>query len=267
MAIILTSIFLFGLVIGSFLNVVIYRMLSGESPLRGRSKCPKCKKTIRALDNIPLLSYLILRGRCRYCGEKIAITYPVVEMITGILFVWWYLGGSLFFKLAQFPFVYIQPIFWLIVGVLLIIIFFSDLLSGLIPDILVISLSGLALIYRIILTTNGIMQTTDFWRYILSGLGASLFFLALIIITRGKGMGMGDAKLSLALGLVLGWPRILVGLFLSFILGALFSLILLAAGKKTIKQTIPFGPFLVLGTITSLIWGEWFWNLYIGYIF
>jgi len=99
--IILASIFLFGLAIGSFLNVVIYRTLHGESPFSGRSRCPKCKRTIRAIDNIPLLSFFLLGGRCRWCKAKISWRYPVIELLTGVLFLWWFLAGSFFFRLSR----------------------------------------------------------------------------------------------------------------------------------------------------------------------
>ncbi len=235
--------------------------------MEGRSRCPKCKKQIRALDNIPLFSYLLLHGRCRYCKKTISKSYPVVEFLTGILFVWWYLGGTLFFRLAQSPFDLIQPTFWLVVGLLLLAIFFADLTYGLIPDILVFILVGMSFLYRLILTTNGLMQPQDFWLSVISGFGASLFFLLLIFITRGKGMGMGDAKLSFALGLVLGWPRIFIGLFTSFISGAIIASILVLFGKRKFGQTVPFGPFLVLGTIVALAWGEKLWVQYLQLLF
>jgi leader peptidase (prepilin peptidase)/N-methyltransferase len=257
------SIFLFGLAIGSFLNVVIYRTLHGESPLEGRSRCPHCKTQIRAIDNIPLVSYILLRGKCRKCKKPISVSYPAVELITAILFVWWFLFGSFFFKLAQFPFAVIQPAYWLVVGLILLSIFFADLTYGLIPDVLVFILGACSFIYRLILTSNGIMQTGDFWSAIVSAFTAFLFFYGLVFLTRGKGMGMGDVKLAFSLGLMLGWPRTLVGLFLSFVIGAATSLVLVIFKARTIKQTIPFGPFLVVGTLISLLFGNQIWHHYI----
>lgn len=258
------SVFLFGLAIGSFLNVVIYRTIHGESPFEGRSRCPSCKKTIRAIDNIPLISYLFLGGRCRYCRTKISWTYPVIELLTGVLFVWWFLTGSLFFKLTAAPFVYLQPLFWLTVGTLLLVLFFADFLYGILPDILVVLLGVLALSYRVLLSFTGIMQWPDFWLSIASGIGASLFFYTLHAFTRGRGMGMGDVKLGLAFGVLLGWPRTLVAVFASFIIGALAGVFLLASGRRQFGQTIPFGPFLVLGTVVSLLWGGALWTWYMG---
>lgn len=255
--ILLASIFLFGLAVGSFVNVVIYRTLHGESPFSGRSKCPSCGKTIRAVDNIPLLSYLFLHGRCRNCKARISWSYPVVELLTGILFVWWYVGGSAIFTLSQSPFIYIQPLFWLLVGVLLLVIFFTDLLYGVIPDEALWILGGMALFYRVFLTTSGIMQTEDFWRSLMSGVVSAALFLLLILGTEGKGMGMGDAKLVFVLGLLLGWPRILVALFVSFMLGALVAGLLLMTRMRRFGQTVPFGPFLVVGTGVALVWGPY----------
>lgn len=259
-------VFLFGLAVGSFLNVVIYRTLHGESPFVGRSKCPGCKKTIRALDNIPLVSYILLRGKCRYCKRVISLRYPVVEFLTGVLFVWWFIAGSLFFRLTQFPFIHLQPIIWLVIGLLLLSLFFTDLYYGVLPDVLVFLLVGVSLVYRLVLTLSGVMQPRDFWLYIGSSIGALLFFLLLILVTRGRGMGLGDAKIAMALGLILGWPSIAVALFVSFISGALVALALLIVGKKKFGQTIPFGPFLIFGTFVALIWGDKLWSTYLALI-
>lgn len=262
--ILLASIFFFGLAIGSFLNVVIYRTLHGESPLKGRSKCPKCNRQIKAIDNIPLVSYIILGGRCRNCKKKISWSYPVVELLTGVLFVWWILAGAVFFRLTGFPLIIIQPLFWLTVGLLFIVLFFTDLLQGVLPDLLVGILVVLAFFYRLYLTLFGIMQIKDFWSYILSGFLAFIFFLALIIVTKGKGMGMGDVKLSFGLGLILGWPKVIVAMFLAFILGAGVATILLLSRKRKFGQTIPFGPFLILSSLLTLVWGDKLVSYYIS---
>ena len=258
-------IFLFGIVIGSFLNVVIYRTLHDESPLEGRSKCDLCKKQIAWYDNIPLLSYIVLAGKCRYCKKPISINHPVIELMTGVMFVWWYvLGLSFFFKLQQPPFQYIQPAFWLLVGVLLIIIFFSDIFWYIIPDYAVLLLTILALSYRIGLTVSGIMQVKDFGLSILAGAIASTFFFILWFVTKGKGMGFGDVKFVFPMGILLGWQKTLVGIFMAFILGSLVAVILMAMKKKTMKQIIPFGPFLVAGCLVGLVWGEKILQWYLG---
>ena len=126
--------FVLGMVIGSFLNVVVYRTIYGESPMKGRSRCPYCKKEISWKHNIPLLSFLFLKGSCAYCGKKISWQYPVVEVLTGMLFVWWYLVGSGFFLLVNTPFELVQPYFWLMVGILLVLVFVFDAWYGVIPN-------------------------------------------------------------------------------------------------------------------------------------
>jgi len=245
-----------GLAIGSFLNVLVYRTLHGESPFEGRSKCPKCKKKIRWYDNIPAISFLLLTGRCRYCRAKISWRYPTIEILTASLFLWWYLVGFAFFRLTTEPFTFLQPAFWLMVGVVLLIIMVTDWWYGIIPDFAVIILGGLTLLYRGVLTSMGIMQAADFWLSLVSGLGVGVFFLFLILITRGQGMGMGDAKFGLVMGLLLGWPKILVGVWTAFVLGAIYGIMLMAVGKRKWRQTVAFGPFLVLGTVVALLWGE-----------
>jgi leader peptidase (prepilin peptidase)/N-methyltransferase len=133
----LISCFLFalGAVIGSFLNVVISRSMSGESWVKGRSHCDECGKQIVWWDNMPLLSFILLRGKCRWCKKSISLSHPVIEFLTGSLFVWWYWGGFFFFRLTQQPFHYVQPLFWLVVALILLVIFFADLIVDLISSI------------------------------------------------------------------------------------------------------------------------------------
>lgn len=255
---------LLGLSIGSFLNVVIYRMVHEESFVSGRSKCPHCKKTIAWYDNIPLVSYFILKGRCRHCRKPISWRYPVIETITAFLFVWWYFIGFAFFKLSERPLIFIQPIFWLIVGICLILVMFSDLFFGIIPDGVLVVLTGIAVVYRSILFYRGVMQPVDFWLTLAGAIGACAFLGSLWLITKKKGMGFGDVKYAFPMGLLLGWPGIAVGMFLSFISGAVVGVVLIAAQKKKIKQTIPFGPFLVLGTFITLVFGNALLSWYLG---
>lgn len=255
---IVTLIFLvlFGLTIGSFLNVLIYRTVHDESYIEGRSKCPHCKKMIAWYDNIPVVSFIVLRRRCRHCKKPISWTYPAIELITAGLFVWWYLIGFTFFRLGAQPFALLQPGFWLFVGICLIVVFFADLLYGIIPDSVVIALTGLGLLYRISLYASHIMQPGDFWLTIMGAACASLGFWLLWYLSRGRGMGFGDVKFVFPLGLILGWPNILVGLFLSFVVGAVVSVMLLLMKRKRFRQTVPFGPFLVVGTVTTLLVGD-----------
>lgn len=255
-----------GLVWGSFLNVVIFRMSHGSSPLSGRSICPKCKHQLAWFHNIPLLSFVLLKGRCAFCHKKISIRYPLIEALTGVMFVWWFLVGFNFFQLVGSPWIFIQPVFWLVVGMVLLSIFMTDLLYMVIPFSLNLLLFSLALFYRVGLTAFGIMQTGDFVRALLSGLGLCLVFVVLQLLTKAikkvDGFGLGDIYLAPSLGLLLGWPKILPGVFLSFAMGAIVGVILILLGKKKLGQYLPFGPFLILGTIIALVWGGQVWSWY-----
>lgn len=262
----LSVLFALGLAIGSFLNVVIYRSVHNDSPLRGRSYCDSCKKPIRWYDNIPVMSFILLRSRCRYCKAEIPWEYPAVEFLTGALFVWWYVVGFTFFQLGSSPFSVIQPLFWLLVGVLFLVICFADVSYYIIPDSAVILLTGIVIGYRTLLVSQHIMIGHDFLLSIMSGLFASCFFLSLVLLTKGKGMGLGDVKLAFPLGLLLGYPLTVVALFLSFILGALVGILAIVLGKKKLKSRLPFGPFLIVGTILALVWGEQLLTLYLHYL-
>ena len=260
----LLVLFILGTAIGSFLNVVIYRTIKGDSWVKGRSKCDHCQQKIAWYDNIPILSFLFLKGKSRCCKLPIPISYPIVELITGLLFTWWYGIGFVFFKLTTAPFVVLQPLFWLLVGILLLIIFFTDLKYMIVPDLAVGLLFVLTLAYRFYLTSTGVMQIKDFQLAILGMILGVLFLGSLWLFTQGKGMGLGDVKLIAPIALLLGWPKILVGLFTAFLFGGVVGMILLLTKKKKFGQVIPFGPFIVLGAVMSLVWGEAIlqWYLY-----
>lgn len=258
--------FIIGAAIGSFLNVIIYRTTKGETWVKGRSYCESCKKTIAWYDNIPLLSYFLLNGKCRHCKKQLSLSHPVVEGLTGALFVWWYVAGFLFFKLTQQPFIVLQPLFWLAVGIILLLIFLVDWKYMIIPDVGVASLFVLVIFYRIFLVVAHVMQPKDLLLSLLSMAGAALFFFGLWAGTKGRGMGFGDVKLALPLGLLLGWPKVLVWIFASFMIGAAFGIFLLATKKAKLKQAVPFGPFLIVGTLISLIWGDQVFSWYVTLI-
>ena len=268
MVLIVLFIFVMGMIWGSFLNVVIFRVSHGSSPLSGRSMCPKCKHQLAWFYNIPLFSFLWLRGRCAYCHKKISIRYPLIEVLTGVMFVWWFLVGFNFFKLVGSPWSFIQPVFWLTVGMVMLAIFMTDLLYMVIPFSLNLLLFSLALFYRVGLTGFGIMQVTDFVQALLSGLGLCLLFLIIQMLTKMikkvDGFGMGDIYLAPALGLLLGWPKIVPGVFFSFVLGAVVGMTLIVFGKKKLGQYLPFGPFLIAGTVIALVWGGSVWSWYMG---
>lgn len=245
-------IFLIGLCIGSFLNVIIYRLPRGLGFVKGRSFCPHCKKKIRWFDNVPLISFVLLKGRCRFCHSPISWQYPVVELVTGVLFV---LGSSPFLRnLVDLSFLRVLDIgLTLALFSALIVIFFIDLEHQIIPDEIVFPIVIL-FIFRFVfscLSTDYCLLTT-----IYSAFGASLFLFAIYLVTKGKGMGFGDVKLAFLMGLVLGYPKIIVAFYLAFLTGAFVGIILILGRKARFGQKIAFGPFLALSTIIAFLWGE-----------
>ena len=257
--------FVLGTMVGSFLNVVMMRSIRGENWVKGRSHCDDCGRQLSWYENIPLFSYIVLRGHCRTCRKPISISHPVVEFLTGSLFVWWLWGGSFFFRLTQHPFLYIQPIFWLIVGIILIIIFFADIRYYIIPDEAVLILTVMTLLYRVALIASLVMRPIDFGYTLLGTTGCVAFFAALWWFTKGKGMGFGDVKFMIPFGLLLGWPNMVLGVGLAFVIGAATCIPLVLFGKKKLKNAVPFGPFLVVSTVVTLVAGsrmlEWYFQL------
>jgi len=248
-------IFILGLAIGSFLNCVIYRLEKKESFLKGRSYCPNCKHKLSWKDLIPIFSFFELQGKCRYCKKPISFQYPLVELATGILFV-------SIFNIA-FPNLLLS-IFYFLISSFLIIIFVYDLRYYIIPDEVIYP----AIIITLIFNSQFLIFNQDsiFKSSILSAFGASLFFLVIFLISKGKWLGFGDVKLALFMGLFLGFPNILVALFLAFFIGAIIGIGLILAKKKGLKSEVPFGPFLVTGTFIALFWGNqiinWYLNLF-----
>lgn len=244
-------IFAIGLFIGSFLNVLADRLPREESVIKGRSHCEKCKKTLQWFDLIPLASFIFLKGKCRYCHSPLSFYYPIVELITGIMFV-----VAFIFVINNFPFTnfhlpLISLFYYLFIVSCLIVVFFADLKYGIIPDKIIFPAVLVSFVY-IILNTNYMI-------HIFSGVGAGLFFLllSLIRIRKHAGMGFGDVKFAFLMGLILGFPNIIVSLYIAFLTGAIVSIILILWRKKKLAgASIPFGPFLVLGTFLALFWGE-----------
>lgn len=263
--VITSFLFVFGAIIGSFLSVVILRSISKETWVTGRSRCDACRNTIAWYDNIPLFSFLLLKGKCRHCSEPILPLHPMVEVITGLLFVWWYWGGFLFFRLTQTPLSILQPIFWLCVGLILIYLFIIDLNYYILPDKSVLSLLIIVILYRLSLVLSGVMQLQDLYWAVIAAVISFTFFYALWFFTNGKGMGFGDVKLVVPLALLLGAKNMLICLFLAFILGSVVGIVLIVFGKSRMKSAIPFGPFLISSALLSLLWGDrlfsWYWSL------
>lgn len=258
--------FFLGSCVGSFLNVIMYRSLTGESWVSGRSHCESCHKQIAWYDNIPLLSFLLLQARCRYCHHQLSYSHPIVEGLTGILFVWWWLVGSLFFQLTQEPFTILQPLFWLVVALLLLMIFVIDVESLIIPTTPLLFLTVLVISYRLALVVSGIMRLEDLVASVCAMAAVVLLFWSLWFFTKGRGMGFGDVQLVLPLSLLVGWPEVLVWLFSSFVGGAVIGLALIAIRHAQFGKPIPFGPFLIVGTGVALIWGNQLISWYVTLI-
>lgn len=255
-------VFIFGSCIGSFLNVVILRLPNEES-LSGRSHCVHCGHTLSAMDLVPLLSFTLLGGKCRYCRKPISPRYFIIEIITGLLFVLnWHLvnpySSLSFFALGVNAF---------IIGVL-IAVFVIDLEHYLILDRIifpsVIFMAVANLVFDLLAGQTPLTWHSHFISGILAALLATLPFFAVWFFSKGAWMGFGDVKLMLFLGLALGWPNVFVALFLAVILGGILSAMLLALKTKTLKSRLPFGTFLALGSLTALFYGEYLLSWYLG---
>lgn len=251
---ILTFVFIFGTLIGSFLNVVIYRVHTGKS-LGGHSHCMSCGKGLTWYELIPVISYVIQRGRCRGCSSYVPMRYLAVELLTGCLFV---LVWSVY---ASDP---ILVALYAIVVALLVVIAVYDLRHTIIPDEWVLGLCAAAVL---ILLYGGWGDLPMLATHLLSGVGAFAFFGGLWLVSRGRWIGLGDAKLAFALAAIVGFPAAFSLIVFSFWIGAVVSLTLLALGRMhktgtttlpflriplTIKSEVPFAPFLILGFLAVL---------------
>lgn len=280
--------FLTGISLGSFIKVVADRSISKRS-FWGRSYCEACQHQLSWYDLLPILSFVLLGGKCRYCGSPIRADYLLIEVGMGILTVW------LFWQKIPDNFLSLLGIvFELFIISVLAAVFLTDLKKGLIPDritypaitgaffyLLVLSVYKIFLTYQSISSSllgkyllpphsdyffrHAFLAATPFLTGIVSAAVLGLFFGVLIILTRGRGMGGGDLKLALFIGLTFGFPNSLVVLMLAFFLGSLAGITLLIFKKRKLGQTIPFAPFLSLGGLITIFWGEkivsWYLNL------
>ena len=255
-------IFALGLVIGSFLNVCIYRLpqgLSIHSPRR--SFCPECRTIIRFYDNIPVLSYLFLRGRCRHCNTEISKVYPLVELMTGILFLFaLYRFGPTLVLLHSCLFISLLiPIAWI------------DARWYIIPNVIILVglITGATATLLIALTHHNPGYLIDHLIGAVAG-GASMALIAAVgtFLFRKRAMGGGDIKLMVLIGLFLGgWPHLLTVVMTSAFTGSIIGLSLIALGKKSGGGSrIPYGPFLVIGALLDLFWGSEMWGWYLRLI-
>jgi leader peptidase (prepilin peptidase) / N-methyltransferase len=244
-----------GLMVGSFLNVVIWRLPRGESIVRPPSHCPHCDTEIKPYDNIPVLSWVLLRGRCRTCGAGISARYPLVELTCAVLWV---------AMVLRFGESWALPAYLVLVSALLalsLIDFDTFLLPNKIVYPLAVALVALFGLAAVLEDAGG-----DYGRALLGGLAAFGFFLTVHLIAP-RGMGFGDVKLSFSLGVALGWiswGSVFLGLFLGFLLGAVVGIALIATRIKSRRDHVPFGPFLAAGTVIAILFGPVLLDLYRG---
>lgn len=246
-----------GLFIGSFINVVVLRTHSGKSFVTGRSECPQCHKQLKWYELIPVLSYVLQRGTCRGCGKHVSAQYPLVELATGLLFASLYVFWGVNSTLAVFSLVT-----WLFLAGLLIASAVYDWRWMLLPDAFMLPTIAISALYVLILSAY-------FGQNVLlaRGIGALVFagfFGALWGFSKGKWLGDGDIRLAVVMGLILSTPQLITAVFFSFNIAAVASIVLLATKRKTRKDVIPLGPFLIVGTFIGLFAGQWLTKLYLG---
>jgi len=239
--------FLLGLAMGSFLGVCIDRLPENKSIIRPPSYCEACGHKLGVLDLIPILSYLVLRGRCRYCGARIPYTVLLVEMATaGLFLLFWYQYGLS----RQFAFTLIYSCFF-------VVIFFIDIKHYLVLNRVIYPAIVIALVIA------AATQYHDIEVPLLGGLvgGGIPFVIALVV---PGGMGMGDVKLGAFIGIIVGWPQVIMFWIASVILGGFFAIGLLLTKKKGRKEAIPFAPFMVIGGIITMIYGKGWIHFFLG---
>lgn len=278
--------FLFGLMIGSFLNVLIWRYKPDQnvfavSRIGGRSNCPHCFKILHWNELVPIFSFLIQGGKCRSCRAKLSLQYPLVEFLSGIIFIGVPIFLSHFYGIKNFVFVSFQasPWFyglvfvWLAIFLIWFLVVAIDIKEYLVPNELNLILAVLGAILTLVLFTHGesfLISQTSFLKHfsflftpfqnivlnhILGALAGSVLFSLIVFLSRGRGMGFGDVKLAFAAGLILGWPDIGLAAALAFIFGGLWGAILIFLRRKTMKDKIPFAPFFVLGALLTVFFG------------
>lgn len=243
-----------GLVIGSFLNVVIWRVPRNESVVRPRSHCPSCGSPVRPYDDIPVLSWLLLRGRCRDCGERISIRYPLVEIGTAVLFgiTGWHFGLS--WELPAY-------LYLVAIGVALALI---DLDCHRLPNAIVLP----SYLVAPVLLAMASLGNDDWAALLRAGVGGAALYVLYFLLRLGypSGMGFGDVKLAGVLGMYLGWlgwGQLAVGAFLGFLLGGLVGGGLMIANRASRKSKIPFGPFMIVGAYLAVLVGAQISDLYL----
>ncbi|MCH7733462.1 MAG: prepilin peptidase [Candidatus Marinimicrobia bacterium] len=252
---IITLVIIFGLMVGSFLNVCIYRIPREESIVHPRSHCPHCNFQLRFWENIPVLSYLFLRGLCSNCKTTISFKYIFVELLTALLFILLYNHYGLTFD-------FVMSIIFICV---ILVITFIDIDYQIIPNQLLL-VGVIPAVYQII--SVGFQNSSSYFIGAF-GLGIGILLISLMgkVLFKKESMGMGDVKFAALIGLLLGWQNGLLAVFLAFLSSAIIILILLPFSKISFGQRIPFGPFLSLGTIIAMLWGPIIITTYLQLMF
>lgn len=242
-------ILIMGMAVGSFLNVCIYRIPRGMSVAVPPSHCTKCGKRLKAFDLIPVASYVILQGKCRHCGESFSPRYPIIELLTGIgfLFLYYKFGLTL------------EYLTMLVLFSGLIVCSVVDLDYKIIPDPVNLVMFALGILLLAVQSTGTLLNG-------LLGAAAGFSLLFFIALLSKGGMGGGDIKLGAVLGLYMGWPQIFLVLLLSFVLGSAAGLLWIGMKKKSVKEAVPFGPFLSAAALVSIFWGEQLINWYVNWL-
>ncbi len=256
-------VFVFGTIIGSFLNVCILRLPDSRSIITGPSSCPGCGARLRPIDLVPVFSYIFLRGKCRYCGSKISAQYPIVEALTGALFLLLYIK---FLYIAP-EFICTVPVYAALISAL-IVLTVIDWRHMIIPDGLIIFILVVGVIQLVAELIDASLFENGWLDYVIGffagGLPLLLIALFCSYVLKKEAFGGGDIKLMAAAGLVIGWKFVITSYIIGIVTGAVFSVILLSTGKKKRGDVIPFGPFLSLGIAASMFFGNELINWYMG---
>jgi prepilin signal peptidase PulO-like enzyme (type II secretory pathway) len=251
-----------GAISGSFFKSVIAREKMRMSALRGRSICPKCGHELGFWDLIPIFSFIFLRGKCRYCRQKISLQYPIVELVTALLFVFVaYFHSAFSFQLSAFISI-TRDLFFVSV---LLLLFVFDLRYGIIPDRISVPAIALSVILGPALAgpITGSLFFHNILKMLLAIFAGGGFFLAQFLISKGKWVGGGDVRLGVLMGAMLSWPNILIALLLAYVAGAIYGIIAIILKKKTLRSTVPFGTFLAASTFITLFYGTEILNCYL----
>lgn len=251
--------FLLGLFIGSFLGVLVDRIPQGRTIIKGRSKCDFCNKELKWFELIPVVSFFIQGGKCRNCHKSLSLFYPTIEFTTGILFALTY-----FFLMVNGQWPMVNFAYNLFIVSSLIIVFFTDLKYGVIPNKII--LPGVLVTFIWLIISNQSLTIN----HLMSALGASVFLILISSIyyffRKKESIGGGDIKFAFLMGLILGFPNIIVAFYIAFLTGAILSIILILWARLKLKDSIAFGPFLVLGTLTTLYFGKWILSIILPYL-